>query len=115
MTIEIKDKNLSKILNNPQKLIKKVGLERAKQVKKRLNELKAVNNFKQYLDYNIGKPHRLEGDLNSFYSIRLNKNYRLIIEPMTASLDNKSLLSCDKINIKGVMDYHGGKYEWIIP
>lgn len=39
--------------------------------------------------------------------IRITGNYRLIVKP--ESLGSK------KIIIKGVLDYHGDKNEWIIP
>ena len=34
---------------------------------------------------------------------------------METELDIESLKKCKKIKIKGVLDYHGGKNEWIIP
>lgn len=82
---------------------------------KRLNQLRAASNFKEYLEMALGKPHLLLGELHKCYGIHLNKNYRLIVEPIVDSLDIESLKKCQKINIKGVVDYHAGKYEWIIP
>ena len=82
MQLEINDNRLKKIINDPNKLIKKVGLEMAKKMHQRFNEL---------------------------------KNYRLIVEPLIDGLDVESLHECKKIEIKGVMDYHDGKYVWLIP
>ena len=87
----------------------------AKMVKKRMNEMKAAPDFKKYLDYGLGRPHPLSGDLDNLYGISLNKNYRLIVEPLTESLDNNGLKECNIVNIKGVVDYHEGKQEWLIP
>lgn len=115
MQLEINDNKLKKLINDPNKLIKKVGLEVARKIHQRFNELRATSNFKEYLDNSIGKPHPLTGNLDKLFGISLNRNYRLIVEPMVNSLDDKSLRECKKINIKGVMDYHDGKYVWLIP
>ena len=115
MQLEINDNRLKKIINDPNKLIKKVGLEMAKKMHQRFNELRASSNFKQYLDNGIGRPHPLTGNLYNLFGISLNKNYRLIVEPLIDGLDVESLHECKKIEIKGVMDYHDGKYVWIIP
>ena len=110
MQLEINDNRLKKIINDPNKLIKKVGLEMAKKMHQRFNELRASSNFKQYLDNGIGRPHPLTGNLYNLFGISLNKNYRLIVEPLIDGLDVESLHECKKIEIKGVMDYHDGKY-----
>lgn len=115
MQLEINDNRLKKLINDPNKLIKKVGREVARKIHQRFNELRATSNFKEYLDNGIGKPHPLTGNLDKLFGISLNRNYRLIVEPMVNSLDDKSLRECKRINIKGVMDYHDGKYVWLIP
>ena len=115
MQLEINDNRLKKIINDPNKLIEKVGLEMAKKMHQRFNELRASSNFKQYLDNGIGRPHPLTGNLYNLFGISLNKNYRLIVEPLIDGLDVESLHECKKIEIKGVMDYHDGKYVWLIP
>ena len=115
MQLEINDNRLKKIINDPNKLIKKVGLEMAKKMHQRFNELIASSNFKQYLDNGIGRPHPLTVNLYNLFGISLNKNYRLIVEPLIDGLDVESLHECKKIEIKGVMDYHDGKYVWLIP
>ena len=55
----------------------------------------------------LGIPHPLSNKLKDYYAIRITGNYRLIVRPES--------LSSDKIIIKGVLDYHGDKNEWIIP
>ena len=105
-----------KIIEDPSKLQKTVGFEIGRSVKKRLNELQSANNFNEYLTrIALGKPHPLEGDLDKCYGIHVTGNYRLIVEPITESLDMESLKECKIIDIKGVVEYHGKKYEWIIP
>lgn len=84
-------------------------------VKKRLDHLRAAPNFFTFLNLRLGQPHRLEHDLKDCYAVNISANYRLIIEPVTEAFDNDSLLNCNTVIIKGVMDYHGGKCNWIIP
>jgi len=115
LQLEIHDSKLKKIIEDSDKLIKKIGLEMAKILKRRMNEMKASTNFKEYLDYGLGKPHPLSGDLDNLYGINLTKNYRLIVEPLVEKLDNNSLKECKIVNIKGVVEYHDGKKEWLIP
>ena len=115
LQIVVHDKKLNKLLNDSNKLIKKIGIEITRSMKKRFNQLQAADNFKQYLDNGIGKPHPLVGSLDNLYGISLSKNYRLIVEPLSENLDNESLKQCNKVNVKGVANYHDGKCEWLIP
>lgn len=116
MQFEYKDEKVRKILNNPSVLQRKVGLEIGKKIKQRMNQLEATENFHQYLTKNpFGKPHPLEGDLDKCYGISITGNYRIVVEPLDTKLDIESLKNCKVLNIKGVLDYHGGKNEWIIP
>ncbi len=115
MILEVHNKKLKGILQNADTLKKIIGLELSRMVLRRCNELMSADNFKDYLSYGIGRPHLLEGNLNGFYGIRLNANYRLIVEPLVDQINEKTLKECKNINIKGVMDYHDGKYNWLIP
>ena len=115
MQLEVQDPKVKKIIEDADKLIKKIGLEMARMVKRRINEIKASPNFKEYLNYGLGKPHPLSGNLNNLFGIHLNKNYRLIIEPLSDRLDDNSLRECKNVNIKGMVEYHDGKIEWLIP
>lgn len=115
LQLEIHNKKVEKLFQNPNYLIKKVGKEMTIKIKQRLNEIRSSCNFKEYLDIGLGKPHPLVGNLDGLYGISLNGNYRLIVEPLIQAYDFESLKKCIKINIKGVMNYHDGKCEWIIP
>lgn len=115
MQLEVSNPKLEKILSDPDKLIKKVGIEMSKMIKRRFNEIKASPNFKEYVSYGIGKPHSLTGNLDNLYGISLNKNYRLIVKPLIENLDVSFLEKCKTVDIKGVVDYHDGKIEWLIP
>lgn len=103
------DKNVQKILEDPKLLQGKIGLEIGKNVKRRLNQLEATESFYYYLNYvKFGNPHPLHGNMEGCYALSVTPNYRLIVEPTSNNKDKK-------IYIKGVVDYHDGKYEWIIP
>lgn len=86
-----------------------------KSLKKRIDQLKAADNFKEFLDIGLGNPHPLVGNLDNLFGIKISKNYRLIVEPLSSKLDDVSLKKCRIVNLKGVADYHDGKCEWLIP
>lgn len=115
LQLEVHNQKLEKLLNDPNKLIRKIGIEMTRILKRRFNEIKSAPNFKEYIDYGIGKPYPLVGNFDNLYAISLNKNYRLIVEPLVEKLDDISLKECKNINIKGVVDYHDGKIKWLIP
>ncbi|MCQ2978395.1 MAG: type II toxin-antitoxin system RelE/ParE family toxin [Clostridia bacterium] len=105
----IYDDKVKKLFEDPRKLQKAIGLDLARKTIRIINMLKAIDDFKQYInDVRIGKPHELEGDLNKYFSISVSANYRLIVKPLKDGKD-------EKIFVKGVLDYHGGKNEWIVP
>ncbi len=116
MQFEYQDEKVRKILCDAKVLQRKVGLEIGKKVKQRVNQLKAAENFNQYLTkIGFGKPHPLVGDLDKCYGIYITANYRMVVEPLQTELDMESLKNCKLLNIKGVLEYHDGKNEWIIP
>ena len=109
LQFECKDEKVRKILCDAKTLQRKVGLEMGR-------KLEAADNFNEYLTkIALGKPHPLEGDLDKYYGISITANYRIVVEPLETKLDLESLKNCKVLNIKGVLDYHGGKNEWIIP
>lgn len=116
MQFEYQDEKVRKILCDAKVLQRKVGLEIGKKVRQRLNQLEAAENFNQYLTkIGFGKPHPLVGDLDKCYGIYITANYRMVVEPLETELDMESLKNCKLLNIKGVLEYHDGKNEWIIP
>lgn len=116
MQFEYQDEKIRKILCDAKILQRKVGLEIGKKVKQRMNQLEAAENFNQYLTkIGFGKPHPLVGDLDKCYGIYITANYRMVVEPIETELDMESLKKCKLLNIKGVLEYHDGKNEWIIP
>ncbi|HBI73656.1 MAG TPA: hypothetical protein DDY59_10740 [Lachnospiraceae bacterium] len=117
MHFTYKDKKLKKSIeeNDYSWISKTIGMQMTKTFKKRILQIKASDNFAIYLRTGLGKPHPLEGDLNGCYGISITGNFRLVIEPVTELYDFESLSKCDTVLVKGVTDYHGGKYNWILP
>lgn len=116
MQFEYQNNKVQKILENHSELQKKVGTEIAKKIIMRLRQLEATENFNMYLTkVALGKPHPLTGDLDNCFGISITGNYRIVVEPLYTNLDMESLKECKVIKIKGVLDYHGEKNEWLIP
>jgi plasmid maintenance system killer protein len=113
--IEFESEKVKKCFFDMDRLSKQIGKERAKTMKKRIDQLKASVNFAQYLLTGLGKPHLLEGNLKGYYGISITGNIRLVLRPDAENIEPEALISCDTVIIKGAVDYHGGKNEWIIP
>ncbi len=115
MFLEYESESVRKIFHDLDFMKKEVGHEITRGIKKRLDQLKAANNFSIYLTTRLGKPHPLRENLKGYYGITITGNVRLIVRPDTQSLDPEALKECDTVIIKGVMDYHGRKNQWLIP
>ena len=107
MEIQFENLKVQKSMSDMKELTVKIGLSMAKTVKQRYNQLEACENFEQYMKTGLGVPHPLNSNLKQCYAIRITGNYRLVVEPEN--------MGSKKIIIKGVLDYHGTKNEWIIP
>ncbi|NLM20145.1 MAG: type II toxin-antitoxin system YoeB family toxin [Peptococcaceae bacterium] len=93
---------------------RKIGKDLTRSIKKRFDQLKAAANFDIFLTTGLGKPHPLKGNLKGYYGISVSGNTRLIVKPDVERLDPDSLKKCDSVIIKGVVNYHGYKQEWLI-
>lgn len=108
------DKKVAKTFKNHSSIQKAAG-KFAKQLKIRLDQLRAAHTYGDFCLLGIGSPHNLNGDLNDCCGISITANFRLIIKPCVDKLSAGKLAKCDTIIVKGVADYHGDKYNWIIP
>ncbi|MBT9147449.1 MAG: hypothetical protein DDT32_01204 [Syntrophomonadaceae bacterium] len=115
MLIEYESESVRDIFNNFDLMKKEIGNDRARATKKRLDQLKAALNFSIYLTTGLGKPHPLYENLKGYYGVTITGNMRLIVKPDAESLEPEALKECKTVVIKGVMDYHGRKNEWLIP
>ncbi len=112
--IQLLFSDLENVAGSKKLLQKQIGIDLARMSKTRMKQLKAARFFKNYLDNHIGNPHSLEGNLNTFYGVDLNAHIRLIIQPVPSDLSSEALKICEIVKIIGIVDYHGGKNEWLI-
>jgi len=108
MTVEYDSKLAKYFTNQHLELRKAVGIDLAKAIKKRIDMLEAISSFQHFMSNRLGNPHPLSGEFKGCYAISLSPNYRLIIEPQITD-------KCDVIIVRGVVDYHGEKTNWILP
>ena len=107
--------DLEKITGSRGLLQRKIDPKMVKTIKRRVLEMKASNTFSIFLSTGLGKPHSLEGDLKGCFGISISGNYRLIIELCCDMSDTVAVNNCEAIIVKGIVDYHGRKNNWIIP
>lgn len=117
MDIEYANNKVEKIMTDAKQLVKKVGTPIAKTIIKRINQLSAFSNIGELMRSGIDTPHPLNNNLYGNIGWSITGNLRFILdvglekkEKYIESEVNKK----EKITIKGVTDYHGGKDEWII-
>ena len=67
MQIEADNKRLEKKLCNIENLKKTIGIDMTRALKLRIDQLRAADNFKEYLDIGLGDPHPLVGNLDNFF------------------------------------------------
>ncbi len=115
MRIEFDDYQVERVFHDLGALKKVLGQDKARSLKKRLDQLEASANFYIYLSTRLGRPHALSGNLKGCYGITLSGNLRLVVKPDAKGLDSGSLQECEAVIIKGVVDYHGQQNEWVIP
>ncbi len=96
-------------------LKRKIGNDLTKNIKKRLDQLRASANFSIFLSTGLGKPHPLYENLKGCYGISISGSIRLLVRPDVKNLDPDSLKNCNLVIIEGVIDYHDQKYKWLIP
>ncbi len=114
MKLKYENRLLEKYFSDFELMKRKIGKRLTRNTKKRYDQLRAAPNFSIYLSTGLGKPHPLAGNLKGYYGINISSNLRLIVRPDVESLDPASLRECDLVIIKGVLDYHGQKHEWLI-
>lgn len=115
MKFKYENRTVEKYFSDFELMKKKIGKDLTRNTKKRCDQLKAAVNFSIYLSTGLGKPHSLVDNLQGHYGIAVSGNIRLVVKPDAENLDPVSLKKCDSVIIKGVMDYHGQKQEWLIP
>ena len=114
MKILFSDKKLAKNCNSKVLCNKAYGLDIAKKVMQRLNELKAADNLGLISHLPPPACHELKGDRKGQFAVKLNKNFRLIFEPAHNPIPTNADGSINKDRITKIIilnareDYHGG-------
>jgi len=78
MQITFAGKTIQRLCEEEKHQLKQLGATRAKRLKNRLSELRAVQNVSQL---KLGRPHALKGDRAGQYSVDLDGPMRLLFEP----------------------------------
>lgn len=101
MEITYTNKRVEKYFTNFDVMKREKGSDLTRRVKKRLDALKAADNFFIFLSTGLGKPYPLTGNLQGKYAVHITRNVRLIVEPVSDQKDPNSLRHCKKISIGG--------------
>lgn len=115
MKITFANTKVEKTMTDAKALVRKIGQPLAKATIRRMNELDSFNNIIELFAGGLDNPHWLEGNLYGCIGWSITGNVRLILD--AGMKPNETRLQyglSEKIIIKGVVDYHGGKNEWLI-
>ena len=84
-------------------MVKSYGLQIAKKVIQRLNELESSSDLSVMSKIRSARLHKLSGDRSDEYAMDLTGNYRLII---TSGDENIKLDQIKIVRIEKIEDYH---------
>ena len=88
----------------------------AVQIKRRMQQLKSFINLNEFMNSGFDNPHFERGELRGCIGWSINHNVRLLLS-IEEELDGtllQRLNDIKEITVIGVLDYHGGKNNWII-
>ena len=115
MNIYYENKKVEKILEDYATLQKKCG-KHFQNIKKRMQQLKAFTSLKEFMYSGFDNPHFEKGPLHGCIGWDINQNVRLLLK-LDVEIDESLLKRMEDIKdiiVIGVVDYHGGKNNWII-
>lgn len=113
MKITFSDKKLRKLANDDRLMVKELGKERAKLLRRRLNQLEDAENLEQ-VRHLPGHYHELTGNRKGQWACDLDQPYRLIFtpheNPIPANEDGQYIwLEITGVEIIEVTNYHKEK------
>lgn len=116
ISIAFKNNNVEKYCNNLKLVQKEFGLQIAKKLSQRLDDLKSFNTVFEVLNSGIDNPHLLIGDLDGCIGWDLNATVRIIIRICDSFAENtvEQSKTITSVTVEGVRDYHGGNKKWLI-
>lgn len=111
MEIAFRDAELQRRCSERRETERAWGAERAKQIRRRLDDLRAAPNLGTMRGL-PGKCHELTADRRGQLALSVGANYRLLFEPAHEPIPRKADGGLDwvkvtAIRILGVEDYHG--------
>lgn len=115
MNVYYSNNKIGKILEDFSTLQKRCG-KHASQIKRRMQQLKAFVNLKEFMNSGFDNPHFEQGDMDGLIGWDINQNVRLLLK-IYDRLDETFMSRMSEIKdieVVGVLDYHGGKKNWII-
>ncbi len=113
MKITFSDKKLRKLANDDRLMVKELGKERAKLLRRRLTQLEDADNLEQ-VRHLPGHYHELTGNRKGQWACDLDQPYRLIFtpheNPIPANEDGQYIwLEITGVEIIEVTNYHKEK------
>lgn len=116
MELEYSNAKVEKAFTDWNYLNKTIGMQLTKAIKKRKDQLESFQNILEFMGSGIDNPHLLKENLHGLIAWSVTGNLRIIFDLKLKKNETYSveIARREKICIKGVADYHGGKDEWII-
>lgn len=116
LEITYKNNNVKEYCTDFRLIQRKLGIQLAKKISQRMDELKSCNNVYNLLTCGIDNPHLLIGDKEGCIGWDLTNTIRLIIKfcESFSGKDMEESKNIVEVEIEGVIDYHGGNRKWII-
>ena len=111
LRITYANKKVQRYFEDYGEMKKKIPADWVRTVKKHIDRLQAADTFGDFLKLNLGHPEPLKGKDAGKWSVRISGNVRLIMQP---NEEGDAVMICEEIEMKGLVDYHGGKESWYI-
>lgn len=111
MEIRYANDRVEKYFSDWGEIKRKLPMDWVRTIKKHIDRLKAAETFGDFMSLGVGHLEALKGKNLGKYSVRVNGNIRMILEPVR--IGERIEISVEII-VKGVVDYHGGKDNWFI-
>lgn len=99
MRVEFQDDDLQKLYEDPDFRLKTFGPELTSAFRKRMQMLLAAEDVRDLYAMKSNRFEKLKGDREGQYSLRINDQWRLVIELVTDSTGTKAV-------VIEVVDYH---------
>ena len=115
MNVKYKNSKIENILEDYPTLQKKCG-KHFQQIKRRMQQLKSFVSLNEFMNSGFDNPHFETGDMAGKIGWDVNQNVRFLFE-LDERIDETlfgRMSDIKDITVVGVVDYHGGKKNWII-